>query len=88
MCTSQIYTTQVQVLGYSTKAQTQLGLRFVPFPVLSSSGDQVLGECTLSGWGGVSYHLPHPSLSVSLIAQQERHLRCGMCVLWGTDVWL
>ena len=32
----------VQVLGYSTKAQTLLGLRFVPFPGLSSSGDQGL----------------------------------------------
>ena len=35
------------LLGYSTKAQTQLGLRFVPFPGPSSSGDQVLGKCTL-----------------------------------------
>ena len=32
---------------FSTKAQTQLGLRFVPFPGPSSSGDQVLGERTL-----------------------------------------
>ena len=31
--------TQVQVLRYSTKAQTQLGLHFVPFPCPSSSGD-------------------------------------------------
>ena len=46
-CTSQIYATQVQVLGYSTKAQTQLGLHFVPYPGPSSSGDQVLGEHTL-----------------------------------------
>ena len=30
----------------STKAQTRLGLRFVPFPGPSSSGDQVLGECS------------------------------------------
>ena len=36
-------TSQVQVLRYSTKAQTQLGMRFVPFPGLNSSGDQVLG---------------------------------------------
>ena len=26
-----------------------LGMRFVPFPGLSSSGDQVLGECTVPG---------------------------------------
>ena len=36
-------------LGYSTKAQTRLGMRFMPFPGPSSSGDQVLGECTLPG---------------------------------------
>ena len=40
---------QVQILGYSTMVQTCLGLRFVPFPGLSSSGDQVLGESTLPG---------------------------------------
>ena len=43
--------TQVQVLGYSAKAQTWLDLRFVPFPGLGSSGDQALGErshCGLS----------------------------------------
>ena len=44
MFTSQILASQVQVLRYSTKAQIQLGLRFVPFPGWSSSGNQVLGE--------------------------------------------
>ena len=29
--------------------QTGLGVHFVPFPVLSSPGDQVLGECTVPG---------------------------------------
>ena len=32
---------------YSTKAQTQLGVVFVPFPGPSSSGDQGLGECNV-----------------------------------------
>ena len=32
-CTSQAYAAQIQVLGYSTKAQTRLGLRFVSSPV-------------------------------------------------------
>ena len=63
---SQIYAAQVQVLRYSTKAQTQLGLRFVPFPAQSSSGDQVLGERTLPRCGA-SYHLPSPSCSVSWV---------------------
>ena len=49
--------------GYSTKVQTWLGLRFVPFPGLSSSGDQVLGERTPMCVWGVSYHLPCPSYS-------------------------
>ena len=39
----------------------------MPFPGPSSSGDQVLGENTLSRWGGASYHLPHPSRSVSWV---------------------
>ena len=34
---------------YSTKAQTQLGVVFVPFPGPSSSGDKVLGEHTVPG---------------------------------------
>ena len=38
-------------LGYCTGAQTCLGLCFVPFPGLSSSGDQVFCELTLPGWG-------------------------------------
>ena len=50
MCTSQVSAAQVQVLGYSTKAQIQLGLHFVPFPGLSSSGNQVLGKRTLPRW--------------------------------------
>jgi len=37
---------KVQVLRYSTKAQPRLGMRFVPFPDPSISGNQVLGECT------------------------------------------
>ena len=48
---------------YSTKAQTWLGLCFVPFPGLSSSGDQVLGECSHPQVGSASYCLPHPSHS-------------------------
>ena len=52
---------QVQVLGYSTKVQTWLGLRFVPILGPSSSGGQVLGERSHLQVGGVSYRLPHPS---------------------------
>ena len=36
----------------------------VPVPVLSSSGDQVLGEHGCTQLKAVTYHLPHPSCSV------------------------
>ena len=76
---------QLQVLGYSTKAQTQLGLRFVPFPGRSSSGNQVLGEHTLpSVWCVLS-----PPWSYSLVflgVQQECRLRSAVCLLWGADL--
>ena len=48
--------------------QTQLGLRFVPFPGPSSSGDQVFGErgrCDLS---------PPLSLLLSFLGVQQAHL--------------
>ena len=48
--------------------QTQLGLRFVPFPGLSSSGDEVFGEhghCDLS---------PPPSLPLGFLGVQPVHL--------------
>ena len=41
---------------------------FVPFPGPSSSGYQVLEECSLSTVGSASYHLPRPSHSVSWVA--------------------
>ena len=47
--------------------QTQLGLRFVPFPGLSSSGDQVFnkhGRCDLS---------PRPSLPLGFLGVQLAH---------------
>ena len=75
---------EVQVLGYSTKAQTWLGLHFVPFLGLSSSGDQVLGEHTPQV-GSVSYHLPHLSCLVSWV----RKGTSGVPYLfWGADHWL
>ena len=46
---------------------TELGLRFVSFPGLSSSGDQVRGQCSPPRWGGVSYHLLGPSCLVSWV---------------------
>ena len=49
-------------------AQTLLGLRFVPFPGPSSSGDEVFGEhgrCDLS---------PPPSLMLSFLDVQPVHL--------------
>ena len=72
--------TQVQVLGYSTKVQTWLGLRFVPVPGRSSSGDQVLGEQS---------HLPPPYQQLGFLGAHWVHLlRCTVCLFWGADLWL
>ena len=80
---------QVQVLRSFTKAQIQLGLRFVPFPGWSSSGDQVLGKRTLPGVRCV-LSPPHPSRWVSWVLSgcAECRLRCAVCLLWGADLWL
>ena len=40
---------QVQILRYSARAQTRLGVHFVPFTGPSSSGDKVFGGCTVPG---------------------------------------
>ena len=57
----------------------------VPFPGLSSSGDQVLGKCTLPGVRSVLSPLQSQPLGF-LGAQQEHHLRCAVCLLWGADL--
>ena len=49
------------------KAKTWLDMRFVPFPGPSRSGDQVVGKRTLPWWDSASYHLLHPSHSVSWV---------------------
>ena len=51
-----------------SEAQTRLGLRFVPFPVLSSSGDQVFGE---RGRWDLS---PPPSLPLGFLGVQLVYL--------------
>ena len=74
---------QVQVLGYSTKVQTWLGLRFVPFPGPSSSGDQVFGE-----HGGCDL-LPPPSLLLGFLGVQLVHpLRRMLTVQNPKKSWL
>ena len=55
-------------LCFQGSPQTQLGLHFVPFPGLSSSGDEVFGEpsrCDLS---------PPPSLLLGFLGVQLVHL--------------
>ena len=59
---------QVQVLRYSSKVQTRLGLRLVPFPGPSSLGDEVFGEC------GHCDLLPLPSLLLGFLGVQLAHL--------------
>ena len=64
----QVLATQVQVLGYSSKAQTQLGLCFVPFPRPSLSGCQVFGKHSSCNFS------PPPSLPLSFLSVQPVHL--------------
>ena len=63
--------------------QTQLGLRVVPFPSPSSSGDQVFGErgrCDLS---------PPPSLPLSFLGVQPLHLLRQMLTIQNPEKsWL
>ena len=58
-CTSQVLV--IHVLKYSTKAQTQLGVHFVPFPDPSISDDQVLGVCIIPGGPCVLITYPVPA---------------------------
>ena len=64
-----------------------LGLHFVLFPGLSSTGDQVLGECTLPAALCV-LSPPWSRLLGFPGVQQGCHLRCAVCLLWGADLWL
>ena len=50
-CTSQAYATQIQVFRYSTKAQTRLGLRFVPSPVGAAQAARSLTSALSLGAG-------------------------------------
>ena len=60
-----------------------MGLCFVPFPGVSSSGDQVLGE---HGCFDLS---PPLSLPLGFLGLQLAHLlRCALCLFWGADLWL
>ena len=57
-----------------------LGLRFVPFPSPSSSGDQVLCELQL---------IASPIPPLGFLGVQWVHiLRCALCLLWGAGLWL
>ena len=55
---------------YSTKAQSRLGLCFVPLPGPSSLGNQMLGERILLRCSE-SYHLPGSSPSVSWVCNKS-----------------
>ena len=56
---------------------TRLGLRFVPFPGPSSSGDQVLGEHSRCDFS------PPPSLPLDFLGVQLAHLLgYAVCLFW------
>ena len=83
MCTFQVFAAQVQVLEYSTNAQTPLSLSFVSLPGPSSSGGQVLGKHSHPQVGST----PSQTLGF-LCVQWTCLLRCAMCLFWGADLWL
>ena len=65
--------------------QTNLGMIFVPFPGLSSSGKKVFGKPTLPG-GQCILSPPQSQLHGFLGVQPEHRLRCAMCLLSGADL--
>ena len=76
-----------RVLHKGSKRQTLLGLRFVPFPGPSSSGDQVLGERGHPQLKAATYRLPRPCCLVFWVYNE--HIFSGVpCVSWGADFWL
>ena len=60
---------------------TRLGLRFVPFPGPSSSGDQVLGKCTLPRC--VVHLITSPSQLLGFLSVQWEHVSGVLCVSSG-----
>ena len=69
-----------------SKVAGRLGLCFVSFPGLSSSGDQVFSEHSHPK----VVHLitsPIPAARFSGCTR-ARLLRCAVCLFWGTDLWL
>ena len=73
--------------GYSTKAQTWLGLCFAPVPGPSSSGDQILSVRSHPPVEGC-YLSPPPFQALSFLGVQRAHLlKCAICHFWEADLW-
>ena len=98
LCHTQVYSTQSPcpcgrpLLTRTSTGDTQtqfwlslcgLGMHFVPFPGLSSSGDQVLGECTVPGGPCVLITSPGPSHLVESTVSGF-----AIYVLWRADLRL
>ena len=64
-----------------------LGVHFVPFPGLISSGDQGLGECTVSG--GPCILITSPSWPLGVLGVPQKHrLRRAVCLLCRANLRL
>ena len=81
VCTSQALATQIHVLGYSTKAQSQWGLRFLP-----SLSEQLRQP------GAWRAHSPQVQPALFPLRPQSHFqgalVRCALCLFWGADFWL
>ena len=64
-----------------------MDLRFVPFPGLSSSDNQVLGKCTLRRQRVCL--ITYPFQLFSFLGVQQAQVHCLRCAsFWGADLWL
>ena len=74
---------QVQVLRYSTEAQTWLGMCFVPLPGLRSSDNQVLGQYTVPDAHCILITSPLPATQFPRCIARVLSQVCVLCVSSG-----
>ena len=71
----------VPVFGYSTKAQAQSGLRFVPSPAGAARTTRSLTGALSPGAGRLLPSAVPASVSGAQVG-------CALCLFWGADLWL
>ena len=72
----------VPVFGYSTKAQTRLGLRFVPSPAGAAQAARSLTGALSLVWCAGALSAPRSQ------TQFPCAIGCALCLFWKADIWL